>query len=360
MQAAHKAQWEGLSPLNPFFRDYSESFVENFLNHYKTFFQIDAGRSGRAAVTHLYIRHFIPGLAKKIIPEMSPSVSKLYGDMLRAKHIISLTLVQMMKDLVAFQQMLNAKQLELFQTYLVENLPDAAPDEAQVRETVEDAGGSARGVIMDILSKIQEEDAPLHCFNLYKDVPISDDSQVVRVFPKQGRAAVKISENQAAASRLEGHTYLKCPLLPGTVKAELISLDREKNVAVIGKFHLSNLREQNRQTVRVQPMLPLETVVTCAVGEVTGEVTDISLTGLGLRLPKSSLKLAEEVKLKITLPATDGGILATGKIVAFRHEGKKSVAGVRLMLGDREEEAVQQYILERQGEVVRELRRFQE
>lgn len=363
MANSTEKKWDTLTPLQPFFRSYSESFVNHFLASYKEHYQIDAGRLGRAAATHLYIRHFIPDLPKSKYPPMQDKVEPLYKDMLKASHIISLAVIQMMKDLMVFQNESSAEELACFQTYLAENIPSSGlPEKKKLEKVVEKVaaktgGAAARSPVIDMLKKIQEESIPLKCFNIYKDVPVSFDAEVVQILSRKKMASIRMNEMQATATKLEGKTYLKSKIFPGTVQATLVSINMDKNTALVSNFHLANLREENRASERVQPNPPIVLNVHKGKVEVAGKVLDISLAGIGLTGPKNAFKVGDDVTLQIALPPKKNKMKIPGEVVAARQEEKSCTAGIRMKLTDDIEKRVKEYIKARQGEVIQELRR---
>ncbi|MBF0283794.1 MAG: PilZ domain-containing protein [Magnetococcales bacterium] len=357
---------DDLKPLDPFFRTYMRRFVAHFEKNYKEIHQIDLDRTGRQAAGHVFLRHFIPSFEEKPHPRMTPEIEERYRQLLNEQKAFSLTILEMTQDLMIFQNQASARQMAAFQQFLSRNLPSGGGLEPPKPEEFEAAAAEVTAQttltpILDLLARIQAGRISLKTINLYQDVPVTNEAQVLELLPERNQARIGLERTQAAIIRKEGHTYFKSPNLPGLVKGYVISLDAHEPVAVMGRFHLANPRNARRENVRVRPALPIKIVLTSKGETFSGKLLDISLHGLGIELPRSDpLNIDEAVDVELFLPPSYEFTLSGTVVGARKLEAGGSSLGLKIFPGKREEAILNGYIKERQKEVLLELKKISE
>lgn len=356
-------EWNDLKVLQPFFDSYLRRFVAHFCKNYKEIHMIDLDRSGRQAAGHAFLRHFIPSFKNKPLPGMNTEVEERYQQLLQEQKAFSLTILDMTQDLMIFQNQATARQMSAFQKFLSRNLPSAGAITPPQPEEVEAAASEVVGAqsltpILDMLAKIQQGQGTLKTLNLYEDVPVTNDAQVLELLPERNQVRVSLNRYQAIIVKSEGHTFFKSPgLLPGMVKAYLVSMDPHEPKAVFGRFHLASPRYARRENMRVRPALPIKLEVRYGNDRASGTLMDISMQGMGLELKRGEMLAVDtDVAVDLFLPPSNEFTLK-GVVAGFRKTDTGSaMVGVKIFPGKREEGIITDYIRDRQREVLQGLK----
>lgn len=357
-QAPQGEDWKELRPLDPFFRKYIKTFTEKFIKHYQDQRQIDPGRDATRAVSHIFIRHFIPDLNKNEYPEMTGKVAEAYRKMVKEQQALSLTLIDMMRDISIYQNESNTRQLSTLQRFISVHLPTGAPDEKLLEEaSTTEATGAPMAPIMSMLQKIQAGEAALKCHNLYQNVPIVHTANVVDLHPETQQATFRFSRYQAAIIRAKGFTYFKSDAFPGTVMGSLVAMNEETAEGVMSRFHLANMPDDHRENVRVEPAMRTPMTVVHGEKKHSGELIDLSLAGVGVRIARAEIPLQSDVELVFNLPP-DQDFFISGKMLATRNLSKHLIAGISMILDPDTEGRLSEFIRSRQIEVVTHLKKI--
>jgi len=185
----------------------------------------------------------------------------------------------------------------------------------------------------------------------YKQIPIQGKGVVEEV--SSTHIKVKFSERclVPVAVEEEGVMYAKGESLSKIVKLKI--LKREENYLTLSYERYEENILEKRRYVRVIPSedIPLFVFPT---GEV-GLVADISVGGVGVYFEKTSLKTGDKVRLRFTIKGKEMDILSVCRHTTPNLKGLK--VGFEFKdLSTSEEEFLSRYVMERQLELLKELR----
>ncbi|MBF0137057.1 MAG: PilZ domain-containing protein [Magnetococcus sp. DMHC-1] len=368
---------QALQRLRPFFQQYVGQFVKIFLKN-QAAVRGDKNKSIPSSLSYaagyLYYRHFYPGMQMKRLPVISGEEEKCYQELLTEREALAQTLLEMKKDVVAYQNEECTRQISEFQRFLDLSLGDIStatgqkrlsvtsetPEEKAAREAdAQRAKNLAQESLLDTLFEIKKKNSGLLCFNLYQDVPISYEASILQIAAQRNQVSLRVHRYQATVIVEDRFTYLKHEMLPGTIKASLVSIQRSKNEAVFNKLEYSTVGMDERAQVRVRPKEsePLVAdMVTLSGVKITGNIQDISMGGMGVLVPEGAYRSGTPVEITIT-PRHMQTLRLQGTIMVVKPGTRKKHAllGLKFQSGTDAEVFISQYVYQRQAEVVREL-----
>ncbi|WP_158089564.1 PilZ domain-containing protein [Magnetofaba australis] len=367
---------QSLQALKPFFKQYVKIFVRHFFHQLKMLRgESSVNKEMAPAVGYLYYRHFYPGMELKRLPDLTPNLEQAYQKFMRDSTLISLVLKEMQKDLEAFQQRNVQRRRHAFQLFLETALTHAGASadesEALVDTFKHQGDAEASGIsaeeeaqavrdersIIERLVDMQSAKAELLLFNMYQDVPISYEATILDVTPDANKARLKIHRFQSVIVADDRFTYIKHPDLPEPVRAELVTLNREKHEAIFTDFQFAVLGMDERTHIRVRPPKPTPVTLTTTSGRLVTDLLDVSVNGLGVMVDKKSTPLENGQSVDVSLSLEQGQKLSlNGMVVAVKPQDNGGhFLGVALTPDTNAEVFISQYVYQRQAEVVRKL-----
>ena len=191
----------------------------------------------------------------------------------------------------------------------------------------------------------------------YKELPIPANSPVVAV--EKSEAVITLVPKQLAAVREGMPIYLNLPSL-GYVRGQVLAVDVSKTQARIGHFRGDRHSPLDRKRFRVAVSEPMKLHIICESDEFEGEVANMNESYLAFFVPKQrGMEPGSTLSLAMTLPMQDGSAeplttFATVERVEALREGFKVVAMYHLRSA--ELTLINQYIAQRQMEIIQELR----
>ncbi len=185
----------------------------------------------------------------------------------------------------------------------------------------------------------------------YKQIPIQGKGVVEEV--SSTHVKVRFSEKCLVPVAVEegGVMYAKGESLSKIVKLKI--LKREENYLTLSYERYEENILEKRRYVRVIPAEDIPVFVS-GTGEV-GVVADLSVGGVGIYFQGTSLKTGQKVRLRFTLKGREIEVLSVCRHVTPNMRGLK--AGFEFKgLSTQEEEFLSRYVMERQLELLKELR----
>ncbi|MCS6909694.1 MAG: PilZ domain-containing protein [Anaerolineales bacterium] len=202
--------------------------------------------------------------------------------------------------------------------------------------------------------------AKLELLNTYRGVPI-----VYPAIPETADEAtltVKIAGYEIVCLTLEPMTILLSPLLEDPVRASVLACNVGLGLATLGNFQYTSAQVGDRMVMRVAPHAPL--IVEVVVGEhtLTGQMTDISMVGVGVTVPSTEavhLSPGSPVTVSLTLPIEPRTTLRlVGAVRSIRPDGSPSEhSRIGIQFTPQPQPPIlYQYVRERRDEIERELK----
>lgn len=216
--------------------------------------------------------------------------------------------------------------------------------------------------ISKLFDSLQEQRKPVRLINTYRGIPISNEAQIIT--NSQGYVAFSIHEYQAVCMTLEGKTFVQGDLLPEVYQARAVAVDVLTRQAILTEFTGVGTSIGKRMAVRVQPKEP--TIVEIYDGErrIPGKLADISASGVGVFTfatyiyGELSFEKSENVFIDVRMTPSDSILHCEGKITSVAHQKGTFLhrLGVKLRPDPATEAILEQYVSQRQDEVLRELK----
>ncbi len=120
-------------------------------------------------------------------------------------------------------------------------------------------------------------------YNFYNGMPLSEDATVLGY--ADGLLRLKTSLAKAAFLKNEPFTFLKHPLLPDTLKADIVSAMPNRAEVVLTNLRFIDKSPVDRENIRVMPDEPMDVTIECADGtEVYGTIHSLAVNSIAVKL----------------------------------------------------------------------------
>jgi hypothetical protein len=207
------------------------------------------------------------------------------------------------------------------------------------------------------LQRLQRANRPLDLLNLYMGAPI-----VYPAFVQSAEAAgvvLRVPSFEVVCLTLERSTILLSQMLEEAVSAQVQAVDLPAGLASLDQLQYASHHVGDRMTVRVAPRHSVTVPLECGGVTLRGQLTDVSINGLGLHLPASqagALRPRAVVHLTLPLPQPVATALNLSGTVRFvRAEGDVARVGITFAQ-DVQMLSILPYVRERQNEILAELK----
>lgn len=159
----------------------------------------------------------------------------------------------------------------------------------------------------DLLHQIARTEAKLRLVNVYKGVPIA--SEAVLVALDKETVTVEVDRYQLVCLYHDRQTFLQSLPLPEILRAQVMSLDTKQLRAVLGHLQVMRSRVGDRMNVRVHPkdLIEGEVLAKDVIEHFVAELADISIDGLGIYIQRAAyssrlLPVGANVVVHLRLP----------------------------------------------------------
>ncbi len=120
-------------------------------------------------------------------------------------------------------------------------------------------------------------------YNFYNGMPLSEDATVLGY--SGGLLRLKTSLAKAAFLKNEPFTFLKHPLLPDTLKADIANAMPNRAEVVLTNLRFIDKSPVDRENIRVMPDEPIDVTIECADGtEVYGTIHSLAVNSIAIKL----------------------------------------------------------------------------
>jgi hypothetical protein len=131
-----------------------------------------------------------------------------------------------------------------------------------------------------------KDQSAIHLLNIYKGLPITNDANIIGM----DGAAIRVSTTkyQIVCLYVERGAYIQGDDLENVIRCDVTGLNLQKQEAVLSNFQLIQEDIGKRDQIRVKPDPPLRggLQIKNAVSAVDVNVTDVSMSGLGVYLDR--------------------------------------------------------------------------
>jgi len=199
--------------------------------------------------------------------------------------------------------------------------------------------------------------------NYYRGLPLTYPAKVVAI--EFGNLEIDVNPHQAAAIETDRYTLIRSRIFNNAIHAKVQSVDTKRHLISIKKLGYVELLAENRAAVRLHLEPPVEGRVKYLNESYKGEVQDISLSGLSIKMDRCiSLNVGTRVMVEFLLPDlvlekhTPMELLAT--LVAVKENLPTYQYKFRIHPQKEKEQLISRYSLQRQIEIIRDLKEIVE
>lgn len=357
--------WEDLVEDFEFFSSRKENFRENFLRSIGEQKPKVLGTQGIATlVDRLYLLLFtFQKDPRDELFSLSYRLARFNIDLKKALLRASLQLVRDYVDYIVSsgKDYHRIKSLvDLIDVYLsiVEDAYAKYMEELRnkVEEERKEAEDKERRLLIKFVEKLYNQgEREIELLTYYKEVPVVCRSEILAI--EEDKLRVRTCNINIFGTGEE--IYLKHKRLPQTVAIKILDVDIPREEALLELLTFVELPQERRKYVRVIPKEPIPVEIIKEGKRIMGRMADISIGGVGVYLnEKNDLKEGDVVGVKFNLPK--GEVETKGQIRYVIPYGEGFRAGIQYELDLKEEEIVSDYVMERQFEILRELKGIKE
>ncbi|WP_457600241.1 PilZ domain-containing protein, partial [Hydrogenivirga sp.] len=350
-----------LSADNEFFVQYKPKFQEVFLKYLSEERpKLLSSQSLNTLVDKLYIMMF--SFNRDPTQELSDLAYKLAGYEIDLTAVLSKALLEMLKDYIDHVINTNGTHesikafVSLIDHYLsaVESAYTKYIDELRTeikkRDKVKVEG--ERGLIIEFFeNQFSQGKRNIEIITFYKEVPVICRSRIIDI--EEGTLAVSLCDLNVF--NIDDEVYIKHINLPKTVAVIIRDIDKRNEVMEVEIIGFVDLPQERRGYVRVAPKEPIRAVIEKGGQKVSGSITDISVGGVGIYTKDvGTLREGDRVVVMFRLPKGEVETEATVRHIEEYEDALR--VGLSYELDIRKEEVVSDYVMERQFEILRELK----
>lgn len=205
-----------------------------------------------------------------------------------------------------------------------------------------------------VFERLKNSKETVKVLSYYKEVPIICRTSVEKITDE---FVVLSFDNCSIKAFPTGKTvYIKVPFLSKKIKATIVNISPKDSVMALGHFEITELPQEKRKFVRVEPAQTIEIAIIKGNKTIKGKIADISIGGVGVyAVDIQDLNEDDIVKLSFKLPESDT-IEITGRVVYIIDMDGMYRIGIEYSLDVIQEEKISDYVINRQFEILREIK----
>ncbi|MBM4423206.1 MAG: PilZ domain-containing protein [Chloroflexi bacterium] len=203
------------------------------------------------------------------------------------------------------------------------------------------------------LGQIASVNVEVELLNLYRGLPIVHKASIAKI--EGGMVTFRVHKHQLVCLDAEKQTVILSEILQEAVGASVVALDKQTSTADLTNFVYTAQKLGERMMVRVEPKGSISVEVAADGGKAVAALADISLNGVGLRMPGVGVRLKKKMPVKLTLQLPNAQINAAGVVRYVKQDADSFRAGVDFSQDVRVKALVAQYITGRRAEILNEL-----
>lgn len=199
----------------------------------------------------------------------------------------------------------------------------------------------------------------LKLINYYKGLPLSYSASIASI--DSGTIDLDVQAEQAFAIEKSRSVFIRSPLFKHDIFAHAQYVNTKKGMATFVKFSYVEIMAERRNFIRVVPEPHPNTVIESSLGVIEGDLYDVSLSGLNISIHHSCQleidavsptlftlsNIEQSLGFKVSVPATL--ICIKGDVLPRNY--KFTMCPDKAL-----ERQLSQYIIQRQIEIIREIK----
>ena len=223
-------------------------------------------------------------------------------------------------------------------------------------------------VILDDLKYIAARKRTVTLVTNFRGVAIQLSAFVVQISQASQRVRLRVNPRQVAAIQSGDLVLVQSDLFSKTVMAEIAQISRRSQIVVLENLRYATGSIGKRKYLRVQPETPILVEMVTAHGfNLLGEMIDLSLNGLSVRLPVGTLPtrdlLAPETSIEVHLGLPGHGerihdLKLPAKVAYTKINRQTCRVGLLTTPGEADQHILRRYIFDRQTEILNEIQRL--
>jgi hypothetical protein len=199
----------------------------------------------------------------------------------------------------------------------------------------------------------------LKVINYYKGLPLSYPATISSI--DRGTVDLEVKAEQAFVIEDNRSTFIRSPLFKYDVFAQVQYVNIKKRAAFFAKFSYVEIQAERRNFIRMAMDPKPGTVIESPVGNFTGEIFDISLSGLNVLINDSCpLEINSETSIRFALMDIEQNakfnISVPARLIAIKGDHRPYSYIFTISLDKTAERQISKYIFQRQLEVIREIK----
>jgi hypothetical protein len=201
--------------------------------------------------------------------------------------------------------------------------------------------------------------AKLKLINYYKGMPIAYPAFIVSV--ERGILDLEVKPEQAFAIEHSRSAFIRCPLFKYDVFARAQYANAKREAASFNRFSYAELVAEQRNFIRVVPDPYPHVQIHSSSGVIEGKVDDVSLTGVSVLIDYScDLERGMELPINFVLKNVEHpepiNVKLPARLVAIKGDKLPREYKFAIDPGKTLEQQLSQYIIQRQIEIIKELK----
>jgi hypothetical protein len=140
----------------------------------------------------------------------------------------------------------------------------------------------------EIFANFFADNKKVTLYNFYNGMPLSEEVEVLGY--QHGVLRAKTSLAKAAFLKNEPFTFIKHPLLPDTVKADVANAIPNRAEVILSNLRFIDKSPVDRENIRVMPDETIEAVIECVNGEeLEGVIHSLAVNSIAIRPDRMEL-----------------------------------------------------------------------
>jgi len=225
----------------------------------------------------------------------------------------------------------------------------------EIKKALKNKESENKEILLSLIQKIKDKNEEVDIIDFYKELPIVLKSKILKIFDE--KIVVSIYAGKFSYLKKEEIVYLKHPYFPKPIKANIFDLDPKSETLTLYNFIFSEIEQDKRRFVRVQPEKIIEVNLSFENRVFKGYIKDISIGGIGVYLENIE-DLKKESELEIFFLLSSKPVKTKGKVKYIQKTDNFNILGIDYFsnLDIKTEETISSYITHRQFEILKELK----
>lgn len=215
---------------------------------------------------------------------------------------------------------------------------------------------TAAQILSDLGAVLREGHQDFSFLSLYKGVPLICRAKLKQV--SKNEALFIVQPPESAALQREKVTLVLSDGLLEPLEAKVECLDLANGEFRLSEFAYAGSKFANRRELRVEPVGNEKVLITCEGRVMQGEIADLSVRGLGVRLPFHEVTVAftQGKLVAVTLDLPEGQVRLEGKIRNLARTPTHLRLAIEYTGAVPEKAIIIHYVMKRRSEIMAEVR----